>query len=212
MIPVLAAAFAKPAIRYGVMGGAAFLLVGSIWGHGYATGKKVVHEEWNAEIAAASASAVHESVKAEAMESVVVKATDQAERVIEAKAEPIKKEVVHHAKKDKKPLSAATVAIYDRLISLPNEAGRSVPPADLSAGAPEVPRGGLAVETADRVSNARIQVQPGDGEPVELTTEELAQAAVDFAEKYALMKNAYKGLSDWNEGRERLELQRLQQD
>ena len=52
-------------------------------------------------------------------------------------------------------------------------------------------------------------LQDENGQAVELTTEELAQAAVDFAEKYALMKNAYKGLSDWNEGRERLELERL---
>lgn len=193
---------AKPLIKYGVMGGVAFLLVGSIWGHGYATGKKVVHKEWNASIAAASAQAVHESVKADAMESAVVKANDQAERVIEAKAETIKKEVVHHAKKDPKPLSAATVAIYDRLISLPNEAGGGVSRADPGAGTPEVPRGGLAVETTTRI-------QDEDGNDIELTTEELAQAAVDFAEKYALMKNAYKGLSDWNDGRERIELERM---
>lgn len=199
--PFLATAFSKPLIKYG----SAFLLVASIWGHGYATGKKVVHKEWDASIAVASSNAVHEAVKADAMESKIVKAHDQAERVIEAKAEQVKKEVVHHAKKDPKPISAATVAIYDRLISLPNEAGRSVSSADPSAGASEVPRGGLAVETT-------TAIQEEDGNTVELTTEELAQAAVDFAEKYALMKNAYKGLSDWNDGREKLELQRLQQE
>lgn len=203
MIPVLAAAWAKPAIKYAVMGGAAFLLIGSIWGHGFASGKKFVYKEWNGSIADASAQAVRESVKAEAMESAVVKANDQAERVIEAKAETVKKKVVHHAKKDPKPLSAATVAIYDELISLPNEAGLGLSTPDPGTGAPEVPRGGVEVEATTRV-------QDEDGQDVELTTEELAQAAVDFAEKYALMKNAYKGLSDWNDGRERLELQRLQ--
>lgn len=203
MLPALMAA--KPLIKYGVMAGAVALLVGSLWGHGYFTGKKVVHEEWDAAIAQASADAVHESVKADAMESVVVKANDQAERVIEAKAEQVKKEVVHHAKKNPKPLAAATIAIYDRLISLPNDAGRSLPAADLGAGASEVPRGGLATQTV-------AGLQDENGQAVELTTEELAQAAVDFAEKYALMKNAYKGLSDWNDGRERLELERLQHD
>lgn len=205
MIPALMAA--KPLIKYGVMAGAAVFLVGSIWGHGYFTGKKVVHKEWDSAIAQASAQAIHESVKADAMESVVVKANDQAERVIEAKAEQVKKEVVHHAKKNPTPLAAATVAIYDRLISLPNEAGRSVSAADPGAGASEVSRGALAVETTPRVS-----VTIDTDESVELTTEELAQAAVDFAEKYALMKNAYKGLSDWNDGRERLELERLPHD
>ena len=200
MIPALMAA--KPLVKYGVMAGVAVLLVGSIWGHGYFTGKKVVHEEWDAAIAQASASAMHESIKADAMESAVVKANDQAERVIELKAERIKKEVVHHARKNPKPLAAATIAIYDQLVSLPNEAGRSLPTPDPRAGTSEVSRGGLAVETI-------TAIQDEDGNRIELTTEELAQAAVDFAEKYALMKNAYKGLSDWNEGRERLELERL---
>mgnify|MGYP003545647328 FL=1 len=136
------------------------------------------------------------------MEAVVVKANDQAERVIEAKAEQVKKEVVYHARKNPKPLAAATIAIYDQLVSLPNEAGRSLPTPDPRAGTSEVSRGGLAVETI-------TAIQDEDGNRIELTTEELAQAAVDFAEKYALMKNAYKGLSDWNEGRERLELERL---
>lgn len=205
MLPALMAA--KPLVKYGVLAGVAILLIGSIWGHGYFTGKKVVHEEWDAAIATASAQAIHESVKADAMESAVVKANDQAERVIEAKAEIIKKEVVHHARKNPKPLAAATVAIYDRLVSLPNEAGRSVSSTDPSAGTPEVPRGGVATETV-----TRIPLDDGRTGEIELTTEELAQAAVDFAEKYALMKNAYKGLSDWNDGRERLELERLQHD
>ena len=200
MLPALMAA--KPLIKYGVMAGVAVLLVGSIWGHGYFTGKKVVHEEWDAAIATASAQAIHESVKADAMEAGVVKANDQAERVIEAKAEQVKKEVMHHARKNPKPLAAATIAIYDQLVSLPNEAGRSLPTPDPRAGTSEVSRGGLAVETI-------TAIQDEDGNRIELTTEELAQAAVDFAEKYALMKNAYKGLSDWNEGRERLELERL---
>lgn len=204
MLPALMAA--KPLIKYGILAGVVVASVGSIWAHGYFTGKKAVHEEWDASIAQASANAMHESVKADAMESVIVKANDQAERVIEAKAETVKKKVVHHAKQDPKPLSAATVAIYDELISLPNEAGLRVPPADPSAGAPEVPRRGVEAQAV-----ARISLDAG-GEPVELTTEELVQAAVDFAEKYALMKNAYKGLSDWNEGRERLELQRLEQE
>mgnify|MGYP003406913520 CR=1 FL=1 len=200
MLPALMAA--KPLVKYGVMAGVAVLLVGSIWGHGYFTGKKVVHEELDAAIATASAQAIHESVKSDAMEAGVLKANDQAERVIEAKAEQVKKEVMHHARKNPKPLAAATIAIYDRLVSLPNEAGRSVPASNLGTGASEVPRAGLAAQTV-------AGLQDENGQAVELTTEELAQAAVDFAEKYALMKNAYKGLSDWNEGRERLELERL---
>ena len=203
MLPALMAA--KPLIKYGVLVGVPLLILTISHTTIYFKGKAACAREQDAIIAQASMEAMKESVKADAMESVVVKATDQAERVIAAKAEQAKKEVVHHAKKNPKPLAAATVAIYDRLIGLPNEAGRSVPSADSRTGASEVPRAGLAVETT-------TAIQDEDGSRIELTTEELAQAAVDFAEKYALMKNAYKGLSDWNDGRERLELERLTRD
>ena len=200
MLPALLAA--KPLIKYGVLIGVPLLLLTISHTTVYFKGKAACAREQDALIAQASMQAMKESVKANAMESAIVKANDQAERVIEAKAEEVKKEVVRYAKKDPKILRAATVAIYDRLVSLPNEAGRSVPPTDHGTGTPEVPRGGLAAQTV-------AGLQDENGQAVELTTEELAQAAVDFAEKYALMKNAYKGLSDWNDGRERLELERL---
>ncbi len=205
--PMLAATFAKPLVKWGAIAGGIVMFLVAVWTHGCSTGKEMVQREWDAMIAQQAAQHAQEAVKAQAMESAVVKAHDQSERVIAAKADQIKKEVVHHAKQDPKPLSAATVAIYDRLIELPNEAGGSVPAADSGTGTPEVSRGGLAIEAAPRVS-----VPLAAGEPVELTMEELAQAAVDFAEKYALMKNAYKGLSDWNDGREKIELERLQQE
>ena len=193
---------AKPLIRYGMLIGVPLLILTISHTAVYFKGKAACAREQDAIIAQASMEAMTESVNADAMEAVVVKANDQAERVIEAKAEIIKKEVVHHARKNPKPLAAATVAIYDRLVSLPNEAGRSMPPADHGTGASEIPRAGLA-------DQAVAGIQDENGQAVELTTEELAQAAVDFAEKYALMKNAYTGLSDWNDGRERLELERL---
>jgi hypothetical protein len=200
MLPALMAA--KPLIKYGVLIGVPVLILTISHTTAYFKGKAACAREQDALIAEASMEAMKESVKADAMEAKVVKENDQAERVIEAKAEQAKKEVVHHARKNPKPLAAATIAIYDRLVSLPNEAGRSVPSTNPGTAAPQIPRGRLAVETT-------TAIQDEDGNRIELTTEELAQAAVDFAEKYALMKNAYKGLSDWNDGRERLELERL---
>ena len=203
MLPALMAA--KPLIKYGIMIGVPVLILTISHTTVYFKGKAACAREQDRAIAQASVNAMRESVKADAMESVIVKANDQAERVIEVKAEQVKKKVVHHAKKDPKPLSAATVAIYNELISLPNEAGLSVPAADPSTGASEVPRGGLAVETVTRIQDA-------EGNTIELTTEELAQAVTDFSKLFAKMKNRYSGFSDWNEGRERLELERLQQE
>lgn len=47
------------------------------------------------------------------------------------------------------------------------------------------------------------------GQDIGLTTEDLAQAATDFAEKYALMKERYRQLSEWNDKREHMEIERL---
>jgi hypothetical protein len=200
MLPALMEA--KPLIKYGVLIGLPVLILTISHTTVYFKGKAACAREQDALIAEASMQAMKESVKADAMEAKVVKANDQAERVIEAKAELIKKEVVHHARKNPKPLAAATIAIYDRLVSLPNEAGRSVSSANPGAGASEVPRGGMEIETVTRI-------QDEEGNQIELTTEELAQAATDFSKLYAKMKNKYGGFSDWNDGRERLELERL---
>lgn len=203
--PIIAAQFAKPLVKWGSIAGGAVILLSSVWVHGCSKGEEWEQAKQNEAIARQVEKNMQEAVKANEMEAVVVKANDQAERVIEAKAEIIKKEVVHHARKNPKPLATATIAIYDKLVSLPNEAGRSVSASNPGTGTPEVPRGRLDGETT-------TALQDENGQAVELTTEELAQAAVDFAEKYALMKNAYKGLSDWNDGRERLELERVPHD
>lgn len=200
MIPALLAA--KPLIKYGVLIGVPVLLLTISHTTVYVKGKTACAREQDALIAHASREAMRESVKADAMESAVVKAGDRAERVIEAKAEIVKQKVVRYAKKNPQPLRAATIAIYDELIRLPNEAGHRLPSTDLSTGASEVPRGGVAVETVTRI-------QDEEGNTIELTTEELALAATDFSKLFAKMKNKYGAFSQWNDGRERLELERL---
>ncbi len=200
MLPALMAA--RPAIKYGVLAGGLALLLSSLFSWGYLKGRSDMKEKWDAAIAEQAAESNRQVIQAKTMESQVVQESIAVERAIESKAEQVKKEVVHHARKNPQPLSAAVVSIYDRLISLPNEAGHSVSAPDSGTGTSEVPRGGVAAQTV-------TGIQDEDGNTIELTTEELAQAAVDFAEKYALMKNAYKGLSDWNDGREAIELRRL---
>lgn len=201
MLPALMAA--KPLIKYGVLIGVPLLILTISHTTVYFKGKAACQREQDAIIAHASMQAMKESVKADAMESVVVKKNDQADRAIDVKSETNKKEVASHAKANRKPISAATVAIYDRLISLPNEAGISVPSTDPSPRAPEVPRGGVEAQAVARV-------QDEEGNTVELTTEELELAAADWSELFAKMKNKYSGFSEWNDGREGLELKRLE--
>lgn len=205
MIPAMLAA--KPLIKYGLLIGVPVLLLtmSHTWMYwsGKHQGQKEVRVEWDAALARQAKESARQVVAAQAMASAVVNEAAQEQRMIAAQAKHIKREVVHNARQDPKPLSAAVVSLYDRLISVPNETSDRLPPSDLRPGTPEVPRGGLAAPTI-------AALQDEDGNPIELTTEELAQAAVDFAEKYALMKSAYKGLSDWNDGRERIETQRVE--
>lgn len=185
---------------------AAGVLIASLWGWGYLTGRAHVQQAWDASLAQQAMQSMKEVAKASAMTSSVLKNSSEGDRAITENIERVEKEVIHHAKRNPQTLSPAVVSLYDRLISVPNEAGRRVPAPDAGPGASEVSRGGVATETTARVSLG------DDEEPVELTTEELAQAAVDFADKYARMKNAYKGLSDWNDGREKIELERTTND
>lgn len=207
IIPALSAM--KPALKYSLLIGVPVVVLTishtALYFSGKSEGKKQVRAEWDAAIGQQAAEATRQIIASNTMESQVVKERAQVQRAIEAKADQVKKEVVHHAKQNPKPLSVAVVSIYDRLISVPNETVDRVPAADPGAGTPEVPRGGLAAAPTPALPDA-------DGTPIELTTEELAQAAVDFAEKYALLKNAYKGLSEWNDGREQIELERIKRD
>lgn len=202
LLAPVAAKFASPLVKWGTVGGlVVVLLAWSNW-KTYDRMRTACEEERVRMVAAQAEEAAKMAVQAHQMGSVAVQESQQAERIIADKMDEVKKEVVTYAKQNPKPLSTATVALYDRLISVPNETALSVPAADSGAGGAEVPRGGVAAETP-------LILRDEEGHDVGLTTEDLAQAATDFAEKYALMKARYKDLSDWNDRREHLEIERL---
>lgn len=202
LLAPVAAKFASPLVKWGTVGGlVVVLLAWSNW-KTYDRMRTACEEERVRMVAAQAEEAAKMAVQAHQMGSVAVQESQQAERIIADKMDEVKKEVVTYAKQNPKPLSTATVAIFDRLISVPNETALSVPAADSGAGGAEVSRGGVAAETP-------LILRDEEGHDVGLTTEDLAQAATDFAEKYALMKSRYKDLSDWNDQREHLEIERL---
>jgi hypothetical protein len=195
MLPALMAL--KPAIKYGVPVAILVALIGGTNTCSYVKGKRVVQQAWDASIAQQAAQSVREVVKAQAMESEVVRESDVRERDIKRKVDTIRKKVLRDPHKTI-TLSPATVRLHDELRSLSNKTDDRVPAADPGTGSPEILRGGLGSATTEV-----LQVE--DGEFVELTMEELKQAATDYFEKYALLRNNYRGLSEWNDGREALE-------
>lgn len=203
MIPaIFAAAKAATWAQRGTIAGIIVGVVAAVFGWGYLKGYASCENSHQANILAQVEESAKTAVRAHQAGAVVVRETQREERTVTEKMAEVKKEVVTHAKKNPKPLSIATVALYDRLVSVPNETAVSVPAANPGTGSSEVPRGRVATE-------AFAFLRDEEGNDIGLTTEELVQAATDFAEKYALMKNAYRGLSSWNDEREKIELERF---
>lgn len=198
----VAAKFTSPLVKWGAVGAAVVVLLAWTNWKTYDRMRAACEEERVRMVAAQAEEAARMAVQAHQMGSVAVQQSQQAERAIVDKMDEVKKEVVSHAKQNPKPLSTATVSIYRELIRVPNETALPVPAADSGAGGTQIPRGGMAAETP-------LFLRDEEGHDIGLTTEDLAQAATDFAEKYALMKDRYKQLSDWNDNREHLEIERL---
>lgn len=202
LVAPIAAKFASPLVKWGTVAGVVVVLLAWTNWKTYDHMRAACEEERVRMVAAQAEEAAKMAVQAHQMGAVAVQEVQHEERVIEAKIETVRKEVTTHAKRNPKPLSTTTVAIYDRLISVPNETALSVPATDSGTGGAEVSRGGVAAETP-------LVLRDEEGNEIGLTTEDLAQAATDFAEKYALMKSRYKKFSGWNDDREHLEIERL---
>lgn len=202
LVAPVVAKFASPWIKWGAVGAVVVLLLAWTNWKTYDRMRTACEEERVRIVSEQAEDAAKKAIQAHQMGSVAVQETQREERAIAAKMDEVKKEVVSHAKENPKPLSTATVSIYSKLIRVPNETAVSVPAADPGAGGAQVSRGGVGAE-------APIVLRDEEGEDIGLTTEDLAQAATDFAEKYALMKSRYKKLSDWNDDREHLEIERL---
>lgn len=202
LLAPVAAKFASPLVKWGTVAAVvALLLVWTNW-KTYDHMRTACEDDRALMVARQAEETAKMAVMAHQMGASSVQAVKQEERIIESKMTEVRKEVVSHARSNPKPLSTATVVMYDRLISVPNETAVRLPATDLGTGGAKVPRGGMGAE-------APLVLRNEEGEDVGLTTEDLAQAATDFAEKYALLKSRYKKLSDWNEDREHLEIERL---
>lgn len=201
MIPLIAAKLANPFIKYGLMG----IAIIALWTHGLYHGKGIERKYWEQLIVKQSSeTATKQAVEESAMSSTVTKNDIQAKREIKESIKYIDREVIRYVDKNPpKPLDADLIRMYDTLLGVLNSTARDVPSSDADAGTLEVSRRGM-----DPATPEVIHLETDDGQ-IDLTTDELIQAVVDMSEKYALMKQSYKGATDWNEGRERIELERL---
>jgi len=205
LLAPVAAKFASPLVKWGSIAGAVVLVVAFTNWKTYDYMRTQCEQSKLTALAEHAQELAQQVVVAKQMENQVVQEVAQAARRNDQKATVIKRKVADHAKtKQAIPLSPEFVRLYDELRRLPNESGRRLPSTDSGAGTPEVPRGEVRASAAELV-----QIETDDGETIELTTEELQQAVTDAYVKLAEVKNDYGGFSAWNDGREQLELERM---
>ena len=204
MIPaVIAAKLANPLIKWGIVGGVALIGLFSLWLHGYHKGKGVERSHYEALLMEQSEDNAKKLAEAVKMTSAVTQDDIEKKREVKERIKYVNKEVIRYVEKTPSiPLDAELIRMYDTLLGVLNSTAVELPAPDVDAGTPEVPRGRLGTPAP-----GIVHLDTDQGE-VHLTTEQLIQAVVDMSEKYALMKQSYKGATDWNEGREKIELER----
>lgn len=207
MIPALMAA--RPLIKYGVIVGLPLLLLTAshwyAWSKGDTNGEKRILAQWDAANAKVMKESNKQLIDVREMEARLADEKAKDAQIIAKQKAELKRKAEEYAKsKPPMVLSLRFAQLWDELISVPNAAGKSLSTADSRSGGIEVSRGEIRTAAAPVVP-----IPQEDGTVVELTTDELQQAVIHTHEVLADCKTDYNRFSDWNNGREQIELKRL---
>lgn len=208
--PSIATAFAKPLVKWGAIGGAVLLLVAFTTWQTYDMMRTACEDEKMVAVQAA-ASAAAESARQQLMATIELNARiaqerDENGRELQALQESVRKKARKYAGV-KIAVPADLVRIHDEYARVSETSGASdALPADLGTGRAEIQSGTVPTETEHRV-----QVKLGN-DTVTMTVEGTVLMLSDTYDKFGACLNDYSGFNGWNNGRERLELERLQHD
>lgn len=206
--PFIAAPFAKPLVKWGVIGGAVVgLLLITNW-MTYDAMRSACEDEKNIAIQAASQAAT-KAATAQLMATIALNAKVAAERgqkdvELQALRENVRKKARKYANV-KISIPVDLVRIHDEYAGVSEQASRAgeLPPADPGSTGIEVPSQAVPAQAEPRVS-----VKLGD-EYVEMTVEGTSLMLGDTYDKFGLCLKDYSMFSVWNDGRERQEMERL---
>lgn len=210
MIPILAAQFAKPLVKWGAIGGAVVLLVAVTNWKTYDAMRTACENEKMVAIQAASQAAA-ESARQQLLATIELNAKvtderDQKDRELQVLRESTRKKARQYAGV-KIAVPADLVRIHDEYARVSEASGASdASPADHGAGRAEIQSGAIPAQ-----AEQRVQVKLGD-DAVEMTVEGTVLMLSDTYDKFGACLNDYSAFNDWNDGRERLELERLTQE
>lgn len=180
MIPaVLAAQLAKPLVKWSLIVGGIVILLLSVWLHGRASGKKVVQQAWDAAIAQQAIDASAQMIAEAQMSADVLKAHAREERVAQAAAEVIEREVIRYVHGPAQPcvVDAEFERLFDALSRMPESTENGVPAPDSGPGE--------SVESSE----------------AGVTTTEILQAYYRAVEELTFLWIDYDALVQWERGR-----------
>ena len=157
----------------------AALLVATLWGWGYVTGRSHVQQAWDASVTEQATRAAQQLVAEATMSNDVLKEHAKDIREAEAKAETIEREVIRYVQAPDQPcvVDAEFERLFDAVSRLPESAADRVPATDAGAGeSAEPPEAGA-------------------------TTTEVLQAYYRAVEELTFLWIDYDALVQWERGR-----------
>ena len=194
--PFLAAAIAKPGIKWGILGGAVAILLGLTNWWTYDT-MRTKCEESKLEAMAVQAQAVsRQAFHGAALAAKSAGDTDRQLNEFHRQVTELERKGQANAKRAKPcTLDPNIVQQFDEYVRVLNSTARDLPTSDGGSSESEIPRGGVGASPAQVVS-----VEIG-GESLELTPEQLNRFVADVTRKYGAMKVKYRRLSEFDDQR-----------
>jgi hypothetical protein len=201
----MAAKLGSPIAKWVLIGVVAIALIVSTWwmtyDHMRTKYEREKQEAIQASFAAASAEARKQLLAERALNATVLQARDEKERALSALVDEVRKKARRYANV-KVQIPTDVVLIHDQYARMPNDTHSATPKdADLGSGRTEVQSRPVQTE-----AEQRVRVNFGEQGFVEMTLE---NAVLMLSETYATlqrMEQDYRAFSEWNDGRETIEL------
>lgn len=201
----LAAKLTSPLVKWGAIAAGAVILVMCTWWKTYDAMRTACEEEKVIAAQQAATAAIAEQrrqlVATMALNAKISEEKDQKTRELEAFVESVRKKARKYAAV-KVEIPADIVRIHDEYARMSETppAGSTLP--DSRTGGTEVQSGAVSTQ-----AELRVQVDLGDG-TVEMTLENAINMLSDTYKTLQAALRDYRHFSEWNDGREAIELTR----
>ena len=205
LLAPIAAKLGSPLVKWVLIGVGVLALIVSTWwmtyDHMRTKYEQEKQEAIQASFAAASAEARKQLLAERALNATVLQARDEKERTLNALIDEVRKKARRYANV-KVQIPTDVVLIHDQYAGMSDDKhSTTAKDTDPSSGRAEVQSGSIQAETEQRV-----RVNFGEEGFVEMTLENAVLMLSDTYATLQRMEQDYRAFSEWNDGRETIEL------